>query len=305
MYRYSFFDKKNLDDESIKKYGHKWYKEYEDGDENRVVFPERDKLSGNNMILYHRYKIATVPFSESEKHDLVRRGYDLNKKYVYMTFCHCNHYGNLCSDCKMLNTTEYLGLSVPLCREDFISLRQYVFEICGWNEINLYEWIEFWIEEFQKYRYDYKRGFVFWKYEKFKYMTLFKFFRYLFYYVIKKNNRSIYGSYLYKEKPMERRISEKIAEIRSGNAMIKLSMDIYHNSNKIINIIRTKNHKWNRIYWENNDHKDTFQKIQTPYRSIFDDCINEIKNEVAFRPGKWKMLEAESHFCNLLPGLKK
>jgi hypothetical protein len=104
---------------------------------------------------------------------------------------------------------------------------------------------------------------------------------------------------------MERRISDTIADIRSCTAMIKLSMNIYRNSNKIINIFRTKNNKWNRICWERNDHQDTFEKIQKPYKSIFDNCIDQIKNDVAFRPGKWKMKEAELHFCHLLSGLKK
>lgn len=297
MNRYRYYDSKKLDEKSLEKYGHKWYKEYEDGDEHRAVFPERDSLCGNNIFLYHRYKISSNLIWGCEMHDFIRRGYDVNKRYVYMTFCHCNHYGNLCSDCKTLNTTDYLGLSVPLCPEDFMFLQKMVSQHLQWNDLIFYGWLEFWITEYTKYRYNYSRQLKFWNFKKFRYMSLHQFFRYLFQYI--KEYRYKYTSF-YKMKPMMRKVSDQSAHVRSGDAVIKLSIEIFQENQQISDIKRTKNRKWDCISWIPIDYDAIFKKMLNLIKPNFDLCVDQIKNEVAFRPGKWKMQEAEKHFINLI-----
>jgi len=268
------------------------FKEYEDGDENRVIHPKRDELCGNNIYLYHRYHICSI----------TPRGYNPNKKYVMMTLCNCNHYGTMCSKCATLNTTDYFELQVPLCSEDFKTLKKILFEKFQFNDCIFYAWLVFWIDEYVKYRYDYSRQLIFWKYPKFKGMTLYNFFRYIFDYI--KDSRFIYKSF-YKLKPGIKIISDTCADIRCCDAMIKLSIKVYQNNKEISEILQTK--KWNRIIWKSLDHNITLKKIQTSFQSIFNLCLDEIKNEVAYRPGKCKMLQSQEDFINqiLLAQLKK
>jgi hypothetical protein len=258
---HNYYDLRKLDQNYMEKYGHGFYKEYENGDENRYVFPERDTLSGNGIYLYHKYKICST-FGSKEKNELKYRGYDPNKKYVWMSFCPCNHFGQICENCKNLNTTEFLGLSVPLCKEDFTELQNYLKDHYGLNDsLMLYEWLEFWINEYTKYRTIYgERKLVFWNYSNFKYgsiytRSIFQFFRFIFEYIVKKK----YPNYEKYDKILYRKISEGIVEIRSCIVLLEFTINIYKKGNIINSIVTNK--KWSKILYKEHDIIETQIKI--------------------------------------------
>lgn len=56
--------------------------------------------------------------------------------------------------------------------------------------------------------------------------------------------------------------------------------------------------KWNRLEWRKLDSDAIVQKMKQYYKSLFRVCLEEIEKEVTFRPGMWKMVEAQEHFLH-------
>jgi len=163
-YHRTIGDDSLLDKRYREQYGHGFYKIYEAGDEDKAVFPERDTLCGNGMLLYHRYRKAVFP--SYEMGSLRMRGYDPEIPHVYMTKCYCNHYGSLCKECRSLNTTSFWGLDIPLCPEDFREVKTLLVDNLGWTMLGWYAWLSFWIEQIGL-RYSDRDRLVFWSYSTF------------------------------------------------------------------------------------------------------------------------------------------
>lgn len=105
------------------------------------------------------------------------------KEYVYASRCNCHHYGNLCNECRTLNTSHYVGLAVPLCEEDFAVMKAFFLPTLGASNYAFYAWLQFWRDECTKHRYTYDRQCKFWEYGKFSRMSIYQWFRYLFQYL--------------------------------------------------------------------------------------------------------------------------
>lgn len=277
------------------KYGHGFYKEYEEGDEDRTVFPEPSVISG--MVLYHRYKLAAIPDTDIR---MAKAG-----RHVYMVLCYCDHYGKLCADCASLNTTDFFGCSVPLSSADFKTLRHYVIRDCGWDDMILYQWIVFWIQQYTN-RYHYQDALIFWCYPAFRNISLHRFFRYLYNFIVCARYRHV--NTMYKKRLLYKYVSDTSADVRGGDVMIRLSIQLYGTNHDIISTLQTFQpqfqRRWNRIHWKKHDHTDTIQIFQQYHRKRFQACINSIKNEVAFRPSKVGMEVAAEHFQSQIDAMK-
>jgi hypothetical protein len=92
-------------------------------------------------------------------------------------------------------------------------------------------------------------------------------------------------------------MSKNTFDICGCDLMIYKTINIYKNGN-IIDEIETKK-KWSRITYKKHNPIDTQFKISKLYKPMFDKCIEEIKNEVSYRPGKIMMIETQNHFYSL------
>lgn len=284
-----------LDDRWKQKYGHGWYKVYEDGDEDRPVFPERDTLCGKGMILYHRYK-KIQPRIGSDEH-------------VYMTVCPCNHYGNLCRDCRPLNTTTYEGLEVPICPEDFMEMKRIVFEADrGWTPTRWFAWLDLWITILENRRTGRGERAVFFDYAKFSvcssYSTPHRFFRYILEFIQKKRwsqascdwGRSPQGTV----RPLALHLSDTETAVRSGDAMLRWTLLMYAQGRSVRSMHTDRNHRrrgrWTRLRWTSLDETPILDRMCLPWMSLYSTCMASIRDEVAFRPGMVEMIRAGLHF---------
>jgi hypothetical protein len=201
-----------VDEMYMRKYGHPFNKPYRVEDVDAYVFPERDTLCGKGMMLFKRYKASG------------------DKTHCWMSFCECNHYGRLCAKCRELNTSDFYGLEVPLCPEDMTALYQILAEE-GWKVPQVYQWLHFWVREHGKFLDSRVTKFVFWRYDKFSIFgmggSIHKFFRYLFDFVKAGNYKYPYQKYKRCNKPGFVANGPRSAEVNTGDAALKMSMEVY------------------------------------------------------------------------------
>jgi hypothetical protein len=241
----TYFSDSDLDKKFMMKYGHPYEKPFREEDVNAYVFPERDDLCGKGMLLYNRYHASG------------------DKTHCWLSKCDCNHYGKLCGHCRILNTSDFYGLEVPLCPEDMTLLSQKLIAE-GWKAPQIYQWLHFWIQEHNKFL-NYKVcKFVFWRYDKFSIFgmggSVHKFFRYLFSFVMKgKHHGDIYVPYQRndgsKPKPSFLPDGPHSAKVNTGDAALQLSLKIYARGDEIKDMetveMGKKNHKlpYTKVSW--------------------------------------------------------
>ena len=195
-------------------------------------------------------------------------------------------------------------MEVPICKEDFSTMKKILFSLNkGWNDYNFYGWLKFWIDEITTFRYrNYRRSLVFWQYDKFSVFSStnspHKFFRYLFRYIESMDFLNNYRKYR-DNRPTFKKIDKNNAKIKSGDSMIKLSLQIYLYNCEIKSIQTEK--KWSWIEWGDADISRFESFLQVPARKNFLLCIHEIKNEVAYRPGNKGMMEAQDDYYIKMP----
>uniref|UniRef100_A0A6C0K0N0 Uncharacterized protein n=1 Tax=viral metagenome TaxID=1070528 RepID=A0A6C0K0N0_9ZZZZ len=231
---------RSVDRDYIKKYGHPFEKPYRQEDVDAYVFPERDTLCGNGMMLYHRYKASG------------------DKTFCWMSFCACNHYGRLCAKCRELNTSYFHGLEVPLCPEDMTDLHRILAEEEGWRVSQIYQWLHFWIQEHGKFLDHRVTKFVFWRYDKFSIFgmggSIHKFFRYLYCFVKNGNYKYPYQKYKRCRKPSFVPDGPQSAEVNTADAALKLSMEVYSHGEEFqemecVTRGKRKRTKYTKVLW--------------------------------------------------------
>lgn len=208
---------------------------YREEDIHTPVFPERDHLCGKGMMLYHRYKASR------------------DKTHCWISFCDCNHYGRLCTDCRKLNTSDFHGLEVPLCSEDMTDLHRILAEEEGWSIPQIYLWLHFWIREHGKFLDPRETKFVFWRYDKFSIFgmggSIHKFFRYLYHFVKAGKYKCPYQKYKRCRNPSLVPDGPRSAEVNTGDAALKLSMEVYGRGEEFQEMESVKRGKRKRVIY--------------------------------------------------------
>lgn len=267
-----------IDRDYMRKYGHPFEKPYCEEDVGAYVFPERDNLCGYGLMLYKRYQASR------------------DKTHCWMSFCSCNPYdGQLCTKCQELNTSDFYGLKVPLCPEDMTALYE-IFAKEGWKVPQVYQWVHFWIREYGKYVDCRIKKFVFWHYMD---QSVHKFFRYLFDFVkaVTNHDRGPYISYHWDIRPNFIVDGPRSAKVKMPDAALKLSMEVYGRGeefHEMESVVR-KRLEYTKVSW--GPMCSLYEeRLEQQSRKIFRGVLEDIDNEVAFRPGRVGMEEACEDF---------
>lgn len=274
------------------KHGHLLRKNYEEGDDKLLLEPHRDN---SGVFVYKKYKTY-------------------NHKESFLLDCSCDYYGTLCDHCEVLNTSSFYDLTIPLNPEDFQLWKQFFLQKEKWSEENLYNWFSFWILQFENrwYGYYHNKQLVFFSYDKFFYMDRHKFFYYLFQFTTRGEVFScdpfhqqplpvgVNGGVI--KKPNQKRKRNHIA-IRTGDAMFRFTYKLYKSGGRV-NSIESSRTSIIGFTYEKDARKDTFsfqlQKMKRDekqrWKRVFQYTIDEINNEVRFRPNMCGMQECQLSF---------
>lgn len=285
------------DSNNISDGGHMFCKTFQEGDDKLLLEPHRD-CSG--IFLYKRYKQYTHNGSA-----LLRR-------------CPCNHYGELCQYCIVLNTSDFYGLEVPLNPEDWGKMKDFFLKNQKWTEKYLYYWLLFWIKKIED-RWSSKKRLIFFSYDKFFRMNTHAFFYYMCKFIIDEKVLA-YDPPRHKpckvdkdghvvKYPTQQIALHECRAIITCDAMIRLSFRIYKKGGHITStttipsyrgggksIIRYSNHidPMNDVF-EIRKKADAIQKRHM-WKRVFQYTKDEIDNEVRWRPGMCGADQCKSSF---------
>lgn len=284
----------SLQKNNLTKNGHMFKKTFQEGDDKLLLEPHRD-YSG--IFLYKKYKHYT--------HD----------NSALLSACSCNHAGYMCDHCEVLNTSVFHNMEVPLNPEDFEKLKDFCLKQQKWSEKNLYDWLAFWVRALKQRHSGYKRELVFLNYRKFLYMGTHSFFYYLFEFVtsgkvLKKDPEGrgplpidMNGGAIRRQHKPEKTQPNKLA-IKTGDAMIRLSFQIYGKSGRVVSIHSDFRKSIITFSYEKDTRQDIFSIQQTlmkfhekwRWKRVFQYSLETIENEVRFRPGMCGMEECMISF---------
>lgn len=282
----------SLDKNNLSRNGHLFCKTYDEQDEKLLLEPHRD-YSG--VFLYKRYKT-----------------YD--GKESLLVPCHCNHYSSMCQYCEVLNTSSFHDLEIPLNPDDFYTWKQFFLKEHKWTEENLYNWFSFWIRQI-KNRYSNEEELIFFSYNKFYYMSLYSFFYYLFQFttsgkVFLKDPLNTHplpvdmnGGAIRKKNQDRKRKPNHVAII-TGDAMIRFTYKLYKEGGRVKSVYTGFTRKSVIGFTYDNTDQSTFVLQQQKsmreetqrWKRVFQYTIDEINNEVRFRPGMCGMEECHASF---------
>lgn len=271
---------RRLDEECIKKFGHPFLKTYEPRDEDRFFLPER---SSNGYMVYHRY-----------------HHYE-GQTTCYVHLCYCSQGGNICLTCRPLNTTTFCDLDVPLDVERFIRMKTILQEECGMSHEQMYNWLSFWIHDIIPKRYDHDVStpiffrFMYRNHLVSKTQTPYSFMSFLYDFVNTKCFLKKYREFMYNNKPCFLVVSNDSVQIRSLKALVKWSIDVYSHNQYIIRCeTSVKRRRCYSVFWTSGDTR--YDRSVRRWKEHFRTCVTQIRDEVAFRPGKVGMCDARQDF---------
>lgn len=273
--------RRRLDEECMKKYGHPFLKPYETGDEHRFFLPERSCGAGGYMV-YHRYK-----------------HYE-GQTTCHAYLCYCSQGGRICPTCAPLNTTTFFDLDVPLDVERFLHMKRVLQEECRMSDTQIYNWLSFWMRDVIPKRYSHDLSTpIFFSYCVYslrqKIDTPYSFMSFLYEFVHKKHFKKGYGEFMYDQKASFVKVSHDSVKIRTVKALIKWSIDVYsHNSFIIRCETCVKKGRCSSVFWHSSDAQ--YDRSLQQWKKRFKACITQIRDEVAYRPGKVGMCDARNDF---------
>lgn len=273
--------RETVDDLHMKKFGHVFDKPYEVGDEHLFFCPEKQH---DGYIVYHRYK-----------------HYE-GKPTCYAYACYCHQGGNICSVCAPLNTTSFLDIKVPIDVERFMSMKNILRDECHMTKDQVYNWLSFWLYDILPKRYSHQRPIFFYYYRSSFYnqiSTPYSFLSFLYNFVSKRQFKKKYGELAYDTKPSFLKISDDRVQIRTLKALFKWSIEVYSQNRYIIDFDTQMNRRKSfTVFRCSSDSQH--DRSSRRWKQIFDTCVVQIRDEVAFRPGKIGMTSACEHFQHSL-----
>lgn len=284
----------SLNKNNLTRDGHLFMKTYDEQDEKLLLEPHRGP---SGVFLYKKYK-----------------SYD--KKESLLVECECDHYGGMCKYCVVLNTSSFHDLEIPLNPEDFHTWKMFFLEQQKWTEENLYDWFSFWLDQLEN-RWStlshYKR-LVFFSYRKFFHMSKYNFFYYLFQFT---TSGKVFLKDPPKKQPLQVDIKGNVIRnknqnvkpnhiaIITGDAMFRFTYKLYKEGGRVNSI-------WTGLYgksvieyaYDDRRHLSEFvlqkQKStmdeQKRWKRVFQYTIDEINNEVRYRPGMCGFEECQTSF---------
>jgi hypothetical protein len=117
----------------------------------------------------------------------------------------------------------------------------------------------------------------------------------LYEFVDKKHFKKGYGELMYDMKPSFVKISDNSVKIRTIKALIKWSLDVYAHNQYIIKCeTSTKRGRFHSVFWTSSDTQ--YDRSVQKWKEMFQTCVAQIENEVAYRPGKVGMCDARDDF---------
>lgn len=296
--------KDSLRKNNITKDGHLFKKSIGEGDDKLLLEPHRYYNDG--IFLYKRYNLY--------QHD----------NTALLTDCGCHHAGYICDYCEVLNTSFFYDLEVPLNSEDWTVLKKIFLVQYKWSEKNFYHWLSFWINVEQN-RHNDRKGLVFFNWSKFfrHNRNAYTFFYYLFKFI---SEGKVLKPYIDKYAPRSidmndgimkgpirgQRVKENCVAINTCDTMIRLTFQIYGKGGRITNI-KTQYHKYSVIEYTYQDdtrcdkfsihQKKEKMEERRRWKRVFQYTIDQINEEVRFRPGMCGMEDCMSSFVSSLSKL--
>lgn len=270
--------RETMDERCMKKFGHPFRKPYEDGDEHRYFLPERQY---GEFIVYHRYT-----HYEGQPHCTAHP-------------CYCYQGGNLCWMCAPLNTTSFYDLEVPIDPERFLELTRMLKDECRMSSVKMYNWLSFWMYDIFPKRYSYGLDVpMFFRCRRLydKIQTNYAFMSLLFDFVKRKKFIMKYEEFDYDDKASFVNLSHDSVNIRTLLSLVKWSIIIYSQNKYIIECQTSKKHCFSVFTYSSHQDHDRFRNM---HKQQFDTCVSQIRDEVAYRPGKTGMVDACDHFQSI------
>lgn len=273
------------------------YKSIQEGDERLLLEPHRYHQEG--IFLYKRYKM--FPYSN----------------IAVLTSCDCLYYRHVCQYCQVLNTSFFHDVEVPLNPEDWSALKQCFLHKYKWTEKNFYHWLCFWIKVTDR------RDLIFFFYQWTPLYSSdpYTFFYYIFQFIadgkILQPDPERYaprfldmnGGLIKGPIRGQRTISNCVA-INTCYALLRLSFRVYGKGGRITKTF-TRYGKYSVIEFTDtnddprNDRFHIHQQVEhrqerTRWKRVFQYTIDQINEEVRFRPGMCGMQDCMSSFSFLL-----
>lgn len=268
--------RRRLDNTHMKKFGHPFLKTYEVGDEHRVFLPERVY---DTYIVYHRYTWYT------------------GNTTCFAGHCYCYLHGDICTDCRPLNTTSLYDLSVPIDPERFHQMVQMMKHECHMSMIQIYNWFSFWIHDIFPKRYSYTSStpmfYLFRHFDEIK--TPYSFFSFLWTFITKREFTKRYTDFTYDDhKQCFVKTSSTTVRIRTLKSLIRWSLEVY-SRDMYITHCQTSFKRKSSVFTVSSE-CTTYDRYRQYVKTTFDKCVDEINNEVAYRPHKAGMISARDDF---------
>lgn len=285
--------KDSLNKNNLTRDGHLFLKTYDEQDEKLLLEPHR---SPDGIFNYKKYK-----------------SYD--KKESLLVACSCDHYGGMCQYCAVLNTSAFHDLEIPLNPEDFHTWKQF-FKKQKWTEENLYNWFLFWLEQVENRwssMFSYQR-LIFFSYEKFIRMSKYNFFYYLFKFI---TSEKVFWKDPPGRQPLpvdmnggairrpdkNQKVKPNHVAVITGDAMFRFTYQLYKEGGSVKSIWTGLSDKSVIEYTYDHDGSVFHLKQQQNmaeetkrWKRVFQYTIDEINEEVRFRPGMCGMEECRMSF---------
>lgn len=270
-------DTTDVDKACMKKYGHPFLKPYRDGDEHRLFLPMRQF---GTFIVYHRYACYK------------------GQRHCHAHPCYCYQNGRICKDCAPLNTTVFYDLHVPIDPERFSEMKHVLMHECRLSMIQIYNWLSFWLHDVFPKRFSYEETTpIFFHYTDtwiYEYtQTSYRFMFLLYDFLKKKTFQKIYIDLRYNHKPAFVVHSRDSVCIRTIMALMKWSLEVY-GTDRYITSCQTQMRKYYTVFTTSYD--ETHDCFSRYWKKMFDVCVSQVRDEVAYRPGMAGMIDAQDDF---------
>lgn len=285
--------KDSLSPNNITKNGHLIRKSIQEGDEHLLVEPHRYAQQG--VFLYKRYKNY------------------MHSNLSVLTPCDCLFYGYVCQYCQVLNTSFFYNLEVPLNQEDWSVLKKCFLHKHKWTEKNFHDWLCFWIHVANQH------NLIFFKWRTFSRSNPYTFFYRLFQFItsgqvllldqerfaprfVDMNGGLLRG-------PVRgQRTRPNCVAINTCHALLRFSFRIYRKGGRITRTSTRPFERYSLIEYVDvddprNDRFHIHKKVgefqeRTRWKRVFQYTIDQINEEVRFRPGMCGMHDCMTSFSS-------
>jgi hypothetical protein len=288
----------STDKNNLSQNGHLYKKTFQEGDDKLLLEPHRDHMG---EFLYKRYRANP-------------------QGLAYLVPCSCNSYGGgLCRYCIVLNTSVFHGLEVPLNPDDWGRLKAFLMVQQKWSERQVYRWLQFWTQALDhRWDEDGKRKLIFFRHTRFVFLGNHRIFRYMAKYLWEGKvlvddpweRKGLFpvdhngGAIRRPTKPPQKNIRTDCVAITTSPALFRFTFQLYGKGGRVT---RTEtDHRKSIVYFTHKEdpRQDRFAfstritnlREKERWKRVFRHTVDEIQNEVRFRPGMCGMEECMSSF---------